>query len=288
MENKYNLPEYLMNAIRPPFKPNPYRYGATELIDPPLIRTLKHRHWNELGGDVSDKLWMLHGTAFDIMVKQHSMFGLTNLRFEKVWCQDEDGNNIIVVVRPDYYNVLTGELADVKDTSVWSLMNTKPEYSEQVNIYDYFMHVCVPQLEVTSLSIHGMAKDWKKNEKLRQGKDYPVIPFKVIPMERWSHDKQANFIDERLNDHLENPERECTPEEKWEKPDIYAVHIKGNRTAKGGTAKPTTQREAEEWIASKEHTGKQYEVKFRKGSCGRCEGYCAVSDFCPYCLKKEK
>jgi hypothetical protein len=284
MKNKYKLPEYLENSLCGAWQPNLQRFGATTLVEPPLIRTLKAKYWDKLEEEISEKLWMIHGNAIDALVKRHSRFGLTNLKFEHVWCQDKEGRDIIVVIKPDYYNVLTKILADVKDTSVWTIINGKEEYEQQVNIYDFIMFKECPQLVIHDLELHLFAKDWKKNEKLRNGgADYPEIPFKVVPQRRWSREEQFNFIDARIRDHLDNPMRECTPKEKWQAPDIYAVHVKGNKTARGGTAQPKTREEAQAWIDSKSvKTGKQYEIKFRPGGCKRCEEYCPVSKYCPF------
>ena len=279
MENKHGLPEYLENSVYKPFKPNLYRFGITQLIEPPLIRTLRAEHWDKIEEDIADKLWMIHGNALDAMLKKYSMWGLCNIKLERVWCQDSKGNDIIIVARLDYYNVLTRTLADLKDTSVWTIINGKFDWDCQLNGYDYLMHLEVPQLEIDSLELHAFGKDWKKNEKLRTGYGYPEIPFKVIPIQRWSREKQRAFINTRLQDHLENPTRPCTPEEKWEKPNIWAVKKKGNKTAKGGKL-CNSESEAKQWIAN--HPEKQWEIEFRAGACGRCKDYCSVNIFCPH------
>lgn len=283
MKNEYELPEYICNCVRPPFKPNLYRFGITDLINPPLLRTLRAEHWNELEEDISEKLWMIHGNALDYMIKKNSQWGLCNIKLEKIWTKDKDGRDITVVARPDYYNMLTKVLADLKDTSVWTIMNGKPEWEAQLNSYDYLMCLLVPQLQIDLLEIHAFGKDWKKNEKLRTGYNYPEIPFKVVEIPRWSREKQKAFIDDRLQDHLQNPTRPCTPEEKWEKADVYAVKKKGNRTAKGGKL-CKSQLEANQWITN--HPEKKWDIEFRVGSCPRCEAYCAVSSFCPYWNKE--
>lgn len=279
MENKYGLPEYVVNSVYKSFKPNPFRFGITSLIEPPLIRTLKAEHWNEIEDDIADKLWMIHGNTLDYMIKKHSQWGLCNIRLETTWTKDVDGNDIIIVARPDYYNVLTHVLADLKDTSVWTIMNGKPEWDAQLNGYDYLMNLLVPQLPIGELQVHAFGKDWKKNEKLRTGYGYPQIPFTVVDIPRWSRAKQKAFIDNRLQDHLQNPRRECTAKERWAKADVWAVKKLGNRTAKGGKL-CASKSEADMWVAA--HPEKKWDIEFRAGSCPRCEAYCAVNQFCPY------
>ena len=280
MLNKHNLPEYLINSVYAPFKPNPYRYGITALIDPPLIKTLKAKHWDELEEDIADHLWMIHGTALDKMIKKNSVYGLTNIKLEMVWTKDKDGNEITVVAKPDYYGVLTKVLADFKDTSVWTVINGKPEWDDQLNCYDYMLsYVLKDQLPVDKLQVHAFCKDWKKNEKLRSGADYPSIPMSIIDIPKWGRAEQRAFIDNRLQDHLQNPTRKCTAEEQWAKPAVYAVKKLGNKTAKGGKL-CASQTEADRWIVA--HPEKKWEVEFRPAECPRCSNYCSVNKFCKY------
>lgn len=279
MQNKYGLPEYIENSVYKPFAPNLQRFGITSLIEPPLIRTLRAEHWNEIEEDIADRLWMIHGNALDSMIKKNSQWGLCNIRLETTWTKDSKGCDIVVVARPDYYNVLTKVLADLKTTSVWTIINGKDDWVAQLNGYDYLMNLLVPQLQISKLEIHAFGKDWKKNEKLRTGYGYPEIPFQVVDIPRWSRDIQKAFIDNRLQDHLQNPTRVCTAKERWAKAAVYAVKKKGNKTAKGGKL-CASQVEADRWIAA--HPEKQWEVEFRPGSCPRCEAYCSVVKWCPY------
>lgn len=280
--NKYELPEYICNSVYAPFKPNMQRFGITSLIEPPLIRTLRAEHWDEIEEDISDKLWMIHGNALDAMIKKSSQWGLCNIRLETTWTKDA-GRDIIVVARPDYYNVLTKVLADLKDTSVWTIMNGKPDWEAQLNGYDYMMNLLVPALHIGELQIHAFGKDWKKNEKLRTGHTYPTIPFSVIPIPRWPREGQRAFIDNRLQDHLQNPRRECTAREKWQSKDVWAVKKAGNKTAKGGRL-CRSQTEANQFIAA--HPEKKWETEFRPGKSGRCVEYCAVNKYCPFYKEK--
>lgn len=283
MLNKYLLPEYLLNCVYAPFKPDPYRFGITALIDPPLIRSLKIKHWDELQEDIVDKIWLIRGLALDEYLKRHSRWGLTNIKLETIWTKDEAGNEITVVAKPDYYNILTKVLADFKDTSVWSIINDNVKWEQQLNSYNFLINLLVPQLEICQLQLHAFPKDWKVNEKLRIGADYPIIPMSIIDIPRWNGLTQHDFIDARLKDHLENPTRCCTAEERWEKPDCWAVKKKGNKTAKGGKL-CKTETEAHQWVVA--HSDKQWDIEFRAGKCGRCKKYCVVNKFCKFYKEK--
>ena len=64
----------------------------------------------------------------------------------------------------------------------------------------------------------------------------------------------------------------CTSEERWAKPDTYAVMKKGRKTA---LRLLPTEEQAKEYIGDQD-----FSVEFRKGVSTRCEGYCEVSQFC--------
>lgn len=64
LTNHYDLPPAIYQAVSGMTrKPEPYVYHPTELINNPLIRFLKMRHWDELEEDASDRLWALLGSA---------------------------------------------------------------------------------------------------------------------------------------------------------------------------------------------------------------------------------
>lgn len=273
-KNSKNLPEYIVNAVNKNYKPKPNRISVTSLVDPPLIRTLLIKHWDELEDDAKDKLWMLHGTALDDYLKKHSRWGLTNIKIELPF------DDVIVVAKPDYYNVLDGTLADIKDTSVWNLKEVKKAYECQLNVYDWMMNKVAPHLRISSLQIHGFARDWRKNEKIRYH-HYPNIPFEILLVNRWDTQEQLDYIDAQLKDHKLNPDRECTPEEKWQKSNTYAVMKKGRKSA---LRVLDSEQEAKDWMAAKKQGDN---IVKRPGSCIRCgdkknEGYCPVSSVCKY------
>ena len=71
---------------------------------------------------------------------------------------------------------------------------------------------------------------------------------------------------------LDGTTPECTAEERWAKPDTYAVMKKGRKSAL--RLLPTEEK-------AKEYIGDQnLSIEFRKGVSTRCEGYCEVSQFC--------
>lgn len=279
MKKKY--PEYLIRAVMgDKYEPRPDRMSVTRLIGPPLIRTLEMLHYDDIVEQVEDKLYALDGIGFDYVMKKHSQWGLTNIKLEVPF----PTHKLTVVAKLDYYDVLNHILADLKRTSVWSvkdaLAHGKPDWNNQLNVYDRLLYQVAPQLEVHGLQIHAYARDWRPVEKLRYN-DYPA-KMEVIEIPRWTRTEQMDYIDTCLQDHIQHPERECSPVEKWQKPDTFAVMKEGRKSA---LRVLDTEQAAFDWQACQKK-GDNTSIVKRPGGCIRCENYCAVSSFCPYWNKE--
>ena len=280
--NTANLPEYICNMSHP-YKPDPTHISTTDLVAPPLIRTLRIDHWDELISDVKDKFKMFHGIAWDEFCKKHCRWALTKIRIEIPL------EGFLLVCKPDYYHVLDYVLADFKEKSIWNIKNFdsknifNAENIAQVNVYDWAM-AWKTDLRIDKLQLHIYGRDWRFVEKLRYGREYPDIEFDVIDIDRWSNKEQGDYIDAQIKQYIKDPYRECTDKEKGKKPDTWAVKKKGNKTAQGGKV-CNSETEAKQWIQA--HPGKTWEIEFRKGECSRCEKYCQVAPYCKY-FKKGK
>lgn len=277
-----DYPEYLINGVAPRTSiPDPRRMGVTALCDSPLVRTLGIKYYDKVQEDPADKLWALYGTALDTIVKANNRLGMVDMKFEY---QLDD---FLLVGKPDIYYPSSGLLVDLKVTSVWNLQKPKKEWAFQLNVYRYLMAKLNPNFKVTSLEIHGIGRDWRQNEFLRYGGDYPSKPFVMIDIPMWDLDETGDIIREHARDHKMNPERECTDEEKWSKPDQYAVMKKGRKSA---LRVLDTNEEAYAWINSNGHTlgAGGITICKRKGENVRCNSYCAYNQFCPYYLKSKE
>jgi len=268
--NKYQLPEGLVEIVSGmSYPPNPKRFSVTDIIGPPLIRSLKIDHWKELETDVSDYLWMILGVAVDDLissakkgeaVRQHKME------------LEIDGHT--VVGKADVIN--DDVLADWKCTSVYSFIGgIKPEWEGQLNIYDYLLWKELKEdSPITSLKIYAILRDWQAS-KAKYDKNYPNIPFQISTVSKWTHEQQRDYILSRLNDYIKNPYRECTDDEKWRSDTTYAVKKNGQKRAMRVLE---SFEKAEEW---KNKNGGNY-IEKRLGECKRCSTYCAVKSICKY------
>ena len=167
-------------------------------------------------------------------------------------------------------------LTDYKVTSVWSVKGeTKEEWVKQVNLQCLFAPDHIRE-QIEKLQVGAILRDWRKNERLRHD-DYPNEQVVVVPIPMWPLAKTAAYLEERVAIHQQaqlGNMPDCTPEERWEKPTIFAVHKKGN---KGATRLYDTVEAAEKHVASQPGL----ELKVRPGESPRCAQYCSALPFCP-------
>ena len=159
-------------------------------------------------------------------------------------------------------------------------MNDKPEWEQQLNIYAWLFEENKKE-KVQSLEIVAILKDWSKGESERKP-DYPQQRVVMVPIRLWSKDEQEKFIKDRIAKHSacefsmetggELPD--CTPEEMWEKPAVWAVMKQGNTRAK------SLHDSAESAEEAKKEAGAGFEIQFRQGARTRCKDYCLVSNWC--------
>jgi hypothetical protein len=67
---------------------------------------------------------------------------------------------------------------------------------------------------------------------------------------------------------------DCTPDEMWEKPAVWAIRKVGGVRAK---SLHSTEEEA---VGILEELGKGYEMEHRPGERTRCENFCQVNTYC--------
>ena len=159
-------------------------------------------------------------------------------------------------------------------------MNDKPEWEQQLNIYAYLVSVNKKQ-PIKSLQIVGILKDWSKREAERKP-DYPQRNVALIDIPLWTFEEQDAFIRGRIEKHglaefameMGDELPDCTPQEMWEKPPVWAVIKVG-----GARAKSLHDTSSMAAIALEE-AGQGYEIQERKGDRTRCKDYCLVNKWC--------
>ena len=274
LSNSYNLPETIVNAVGKQYKPKANRFSVSDLTTPPQIRYLKTKHWDELEEDVSDKLWMLLGSAVHYILEKGSPENA--LSEEKMEIKIGD---VTFVGKPDLLH--NDEISDWKICSVYSfLLGDKPEWEAQLNLYKFLF--AQKGLNVSKLTIHAILRDWQKSKSL-QDADYPKIPFMSVDIPIWDSARVATFINKAISDLSAEVPRECTPEEQWAKPTQYAVQDPKKKRA---LRVLDSFEDAEKWMKAQPDSAK-LNIAQRLGSKARCEGYCPVSKHCEQYKREE-
>jgi hypothetical protein len=281
--NKYGLPETIMNVIkRDPYTKGKAHLSVTQLINSPKIVALTKQFYDEIEVDASEMVWSLFGKAIHNILEVGKSDGHI---VEQRLHSEIDGWNLSGAIDVQIPNPNGISIRDWKTTGVWSVMNEKIEWEYQLNVYAWLVEK-VRKIPVTDLGISAILRDWKERE-LKQKVDYPEAPMKEIPITLWTMAEREAFIKSRIALHSEcdfametdGNLPDCTPEEMWEKPAVFAVMKEGNVRAK--CVMPTEQ-EAE--LALKElQTDKPKEkfyIQARPGERTRCESYCPVSTWC--------
>lgn len=283
--NKFNLPQTFVNVMkRPTYSKGKANLSATELINSPRIVQLRKHHEEEVEYDVSEMVWSIFGTAIH-GVLEHG--GDENHIVEQRLHAQIEGWSIsgaidLQIVNDDE----TITINDYKTCGAWSVMNEKVEWEQQLNIYAWLVEH-VKGTKVSSLEIVAIIRDWSRRDAAMKI-NYPDAPIKVIPITLWSMEEREKFIRDRISEHsnamfrfeLDEGLPECTPEQMWEKPPVYAVMKEGNIRAKSVHSQKS---EAEVSLLSARQSAKKNEnffIEERRSERTRCANFCPVSKFC--------
>lgn len=276
ISNKFHLPETIVNVLsRPTYTKGGANLSATEILNSPRIVQLKRLHDAELEQDVSDMVWAIFGTAIHAVLEHGKN---DNHIVEERLHAVVDGWSIsgaidLQVVEDDGIIV-----SDYKTTSAWAVMNEKIDWEQQLNIYAWLVET-VKQKPVKGLNIVAIIRDWSRKD-MRE--NYPPAPLQEINIKLWPYEERTQFISDRIAHHAaalfavetNDDLPECTPEQMWEKPMMWAVKKVGGVRAKNVCY---TEEEANEKL---ELAGKNHFIEVRPGERTRCANYCSVKDFC--------
>jgi len=267
-----------MNVLdRPTYSKGKAHLSATELINSPRIVQLRKKHDEQITSDVSDMIWSIFGTAIHSVLEQGKD---DNHLVEERIHAELDGWHISGAI--DLQKIVEDgiEISDYKTVGVWSVMNEKKEWEEQLNIYAWLVER-VKRIPVVRLNIVAIVRDWNRRDAgTRQG--YPEAPVAVLDINLWPMEKREEFIRSRIHEHSEalfatetNEELPlCTPDQMWEKPTMYAVKKEGASRAK------SVHMELDEAEVALEKAGKGYQLEIRHGDRTRCSSFCPVSQWC--------
>lgn len=276
--NKHGIPQTIVNVVqRPTYSKGKANLSVTQLINSPKIVALTNKFQEELEQDVSDMVWSLFGTAIHAILEHGKD---DDHIVEQRLHTEVDGWNISGAIDLQVLGNDTIDIKDYKTVSVYAVMNEKIEWEQQLNIYAWLVEK-IKGTPVNSISIVAIIRDWSRRDAANK-EGYPQAPIKEIPITLWTMDQREAFIKERIalhsacEFHMETDGKlpDCTPQEMWEKPTVWALKKRGNVRAK---ALYDSEDKAYEALGN---YGVEYEIEVRPGERTRCANFCPVNNYC--------
>lgn len=275
LTNRLNLPQPIVSAVtRQEYSRGDAHISVTELIGPVQKSVLEREHYNELSEDVADRIFALLGTTMHKILQDHNSTGVAERRLtiEVEGWKLSGGMDA-------YYD--HGLLQDYKLTSVYALKDgPKPEHVCQLNVYAEILRQHGHKVE--RLEIVGILRDWSQGQAERERAKNPNFPQQqvvILSVPVWTPERAQKYIRERVILHQKARQgdiAECTPDERWAKPEQWAVMRKGLKNAVRGGLYLT---EAEANARAATEVGGH--VQHRPANAGmRCKMYCAAQPFC--------
>lgn len=268
--NRANLPPHLAAVIEAAFRNDAYdgpRSGraisVTQLVGPAQKLQLEREHEADLEIDLLDTIPALEGSAIHHLLDRAGQKAPTLIPERRLTVQHDGW---IISGKADVFVTADERIVDYKRGSVWSYIYTKPEWEAQLNIYAWLSRR--NGFPVKALEIALFCGDWRRSE-ARRMEDYPTRVV-AMPIRLWTPDEQTAYVDRRLALHARTLPP-CSPEERWAKPDSWAVRKEGNKKARA-----VYGNEAD---AAKDLRAGEV-VEYRPGESVRCAGYCLARPFC--------
>lgn len=272
LTNKHRLPAPLVAAVaNDSYTKGSADISVTELMLPPQLRALRIKHADDLEEDVIDRMWSLLGQGVHSIIERAGM-GLPASLSEATIYSEYLGWKVKGQI--DHIALDSGTLFDFKVTSIMKVKGGSPakEWIQQTNIYRRLLQR-EKGIDIGAIAVIAILRDWTRNQ-AKADSNYPQTPAVRMDIPLWDADQTDAFIEERIRLHQAATPEPCTSEDKWERPDRFAVMKRGQKRA---LKVCETQDEAEA-IAS-DHGS--YYVEVRPGAAVRCQDWCPVSRFCP-------
>jgi hypothetical protein len=274
-------------------------YSVTQLIDSPyrvrLINELSADPNVELEQEIGDMIYALFGKLVHGML-ENGFVKMSGRKAEQVkalcpgeyqvdvedrlFCED------LGVVWSGQYDVLynlngRNILEDHKVVSIneFSMQRQEAKWEQQLNLLALLVRRNGGTVD--ELAINCYYRDWSKAKAAydRTG-DYPQHQTIRVPIRLWSQEKQQAFLDYRLEMHLYEADKGCSPKDRWMSEDVWKVMLPG---AKKSSRNLPAKAAAEKWVSEqKEPKFRKAEIVHFEGVSIRCQFYCAAAPHCPH------
>ena len=281
--NKYGLPQALVRALQSDYYYRDKRYSVTTLLSPVRETILKRRHHKEIVTDAADMIWALWGSGIHKILENKS--GPNELSEQQM--EYKFGNGYTLSGYSDLVDLNNQEIVDYKTTSVWQYNNqtSKNDWQKQLQMYAYLFYK-MRGIWLSKGKIWLFMRDWSKNQ-ARQNKNYPDKPIAPVEFDLGTPEEIEQWILANLDKLIQaekladNDLPLCTPEERWNDGNRFAIIKKG---AKRAVKLHDNLDDAKDHLANLdelEGAGK-YVIENRYGVDKKCLDYCSVNTFCEY------
>ena len=268
--NELDLPQPFVEAVK-----SKHMLGGT------CEAVLKRRHQSDVTEDVSSMLWAILGTAVH-KVLESAQSGPE--QHQEQWLCVKVGDYELSGIF-DLYDDATGTVTDWKVTSVYTvLFGDFEKWRKQTLAYCWMLrqkgHGAHRGQIVAMLRDHNMRK-------AKIERDYPPHPVFTIEWDFTEEDFKAIESDifawfgevwhQEITD--DNELVPCIPEQRWHKPDKWAVMKDGRKRA---VRVFEDEEQAVSLLNQLKESDQGHHIEFRQGEDTRCQSYCSVAQFCPY------
>ena len=290
--NKYNLPEpYYKSCLRdnhPRFDWD--SFSVTELMKGTREIVLNRRYWEELEMDCVDMIWTVFGTAVHSVMEGHE--SENELAEERISMEVPCGEYGIRRVSGgfDLYNGDTKILTDYKTTGVFSYQmklqeGNESDWAKQLRVYWLILQKA--GFPVKGVRNTVFLKDWSKTQ-ARRDRSYPQKPILDIDYDFgpvFRSDVAADMMADlsykiqeilQYKDVLDEEIPVCTPDQRWERDECWAVMKTGRKSA---VKRHLRKFDAEQHLAS---LGAGHYIEHRPGVPVKCIDYCACAEKCSF------
>ena len=280
------LPPPVFEAIKnKPYDKGDANISITGLITPPRITQYIERLEDKIEQEAADLVFALDGTALhSVLELAASTMSTPDYIFEKRLYGEVDGWKISGQI--DLVDLLAKKIQDYKRCSYWvSMYGHKPEWTQQLNGYRW---LCAQNgIDIEHLEICAVYRDWSKEKAYRGEKGYPAKGIELIRLETWPMEQTNAWIKERVRLHQAaeklalKDQQLCTPDERWEKKEQYAVELKERKSA---LRLLNSRADALRWMSENMQPADiaRAKVVVRNGDPKRCTSWCPVRFHCDH------
>ena len=272
--------------------------SVTGLLAPPRQAALKDIHEDVLTEDVSERTFALYGQLVHLLLERSGEQDRNALTEERMFTEmmgwTISGQTDTITLTEDEAWVVS----DYKFVTSYRFKRNysgelvmPAEYEQQLNMYAHLLRE--NGFKVDGLKIVAIYRDWSKLEAKRD-RNYPQLGAETHDVKLWSEEDAKAFMEERVRLHQDamtgnihgsitldilgqEDLPECTDEERWARPDKYA--LKTNATSVRARKLFDSEVDAVTW-AYENKMKKGWVVEHRPGVNIRCENYCLVSEYC--------